>query len=127
MSQSNPPAQPDPSAQSNAAPKNSRRAKIEEMLKDEPDDIFLRYSLAMELTSDGDFAEALTIYEGLTKQEPPYVPAFFRSAQLLADEDNVEAAREFLRSGIEVARQQGDLHSAGEMSEMLSDLGQLGS
>ena len=51
------------------------------------------------------------------------MPAFFRSAQLLADIDDIDGAREFLRVGIETARAQGDLHAAGEMSEMLSDLG----
>jgi hypothetical protein len=38
----------------------------------------------------------------------------------------IDEARGVLRKGIEIARQQGDLHAAGEMSELLADLGQLG-
>lgn len=94
------------------------------MLQDEPQDVFLRYSLALELTNEGDVASALERLEVLCREEPAYVPAFFRSAQILADDDRVSEARTFLREGIEEARKQGDMHAAAEMSEMLSDLGQ---
>lgn len=102
---------------------STRRQKIEEMLQVEPDDVFLRYSLAMELAKEGQLPESLALLRALCELAPPYVPAFFRSAQLLADSDEIEGAREFLRVGIETAREQGDLHAAGEMSEMLADLG----
>ena len=110
----------------------SRREKIEAMLQAEPGDTFLRYSLALELAKEDREAEALELLGGLCKDEPPYVPAFFRTAQILSgdgvseDAERVGLAREFLRKGIEVARTQGDLHAAGEMSELLSELGSLG-
>lgn len=104
----------------------SRREKIEAMLQSEPQDVFLRYSLAMEMASAGETEPALQLFHALCQETPPHVPAFFRSAQILADEDNVNSARDFLRDGIEQARKQGDLHAASEMSEMLADLGQLG-
>ncbi len=104
---------------------SNRRQKIEEMLREEPDDIFLRYSLAMELSGESQVDAALKLLLGLCQGTPAYVPAYFRSAQILADLDRVEESRTFLRDGIEVARAQGDHHAAGEMSEMLSDLGSL--
>ncbi len=102
----------------------SRRAKIEAMLEAEPQDVFLRYSLAMEQHSDGDTADALELFAQLCAEDPPHVPAFFRSAQILADQDEIARARQFLRDGIEQARAQQDLHAAAEMSDMLADLGQ---
>ncbi len=93
------------------------------MLQEEPADIFLRYSLAMELSGEGETDAALRLLQQLSGEDPPYVPAFFRSAQILADIDQVEEARTFLRNGIEAARAQGDLHAAAEMGEMLADLG----
>ncbi len=96
------------------------------MLKDEPDDEFLRYSLAMEWNAEGELEQALPLLDGLCDQAKPYVPAFFRAGQFLADDDQVTLAREYLRRGIEEARRQGDLHAAGEMSELLSDLGSAG-
>ena len=55
----------------------SRREKIEAMLADEPGDTFLRYSLAMELDKEGDNAASLAKFAELTRDQPPYVPAFF--------------------------------------------------
>ena len=104
----------------------SRREKIEQMLLDEPNDLFLRYGLALEYHREGQTERALEHLESLTVEHPPYVPAFFRSAQILVDLDQIDKAREFLRSGIETARAQNDLHAAAEMSELLSDLGQYG-
>ena len=73
----------------------SRRSRIEAMLRDEPKDVFLRYSLAMEMNSDGDVDLALSKFAELCDDDPPHVPAFFRSAQLLADREQVSEAREF--------------------------------
>jgi predicted Zn-dependent protease len=105
---------------------NSRREKIEAMLTSEPQDPFLRYSLALERQKEGEFDSALLLLKQLTEEQPPYVAAFFRAAQLLADRDRIDEARSFLRDGIEAAREQGDMHSAAEMSEMLTELGPLG-
>jgi hypothetical protein len=47
-------------------------------------------------------------------------------SQLLVETGEIEQARAILRDGIEQARAQGDAHAAGEMSQFLADLGQLG-
>ncbi len=104
----------------------SRREKIEAMLAEEPQDTFLRYSLALELEKEGANRESLEWFSGLTRDTPPYVPAFFMAAQQLARLGRVSEARAFLRDGIEQARTQGNAHAAGEMSEFLASLGQLG-
>jgi tetratricopeptide (TPR) repeat protein len=104
----------------------SRREKIEAMLIDEPRDSFLRYALAMEFDKEGRHDESLQLFAGLMRDEPPYVAAFFMSAQQLTRLDRVDEARTALRDGIEAARRQGDAHAAGEMSEFLTGLGAYG-
>ncbi len=104
----------------------NRRQKIEAMLAEDPGDTFLRYSLAMELRSEGDHTQSLSMLAELVGEDPPCVPAFFMAAQQLADLDRVDEARKYLRDGIEQARQQGDSHAAAEMSEFLTTLGELG-
>lgn len=104
----------------------TRRQKIEAMLKEEPHDVFLRYSLAMEMTNDGESEKALLTFAQLCEASPPHIPAFFRRAQLFADLGRVDEARDELRRGIDQARQQGDSHAAAEMGEMLADLGAMG-
>lgn len=104
----------------------SRREKIEAMLSDDPGDTFLRYSLALELEKEDRNEDSLAQLQGLMQEAPPYVPAFFMAGQQLARLGRVAEARTALRSGIEAARDQGDAHAAGEMSEFLAGLGQLG-
>lgn len=104
----------------------SRREKIEAMLADDPDDTFLCYSLAMELDKEGEHDRSLEKLAELTKDEPPYVPAFFMAGQQLVRLTRVDEARSILRDGIEQARVQNDSHAAGEMSEFLASLGELG-
>ncbi len=96
------------------------------MLADDPQDAFLRYSLAMELQKEGEHERSLAIFDALAKQDPPHVAACFRMGQLLAGLGQIAAARSALRDGIAAARAQGDAHAAGEMSEFLTSLGALG-
>ena len=104
----------------------SRREKIEAMLRDDPDDVFLRYSLALELEGEGRWEEGLEILEQLSRGTPPYVPAFHMAARHLVAHGKLDDARRALREGIEIARVQGEAHAAGEMSELLMSLGDFG-
>lgn len=100
----------------------TRLTKLKEMLTSEPNDVFLRYSIAMELEKDGDHPGCLEIFKSLMTDSPPYVPAFFMAAQQRVRLGEVDVAKEFLREGIEQARIQGNAHAAAEMSEMLQGL-----
>jgi len=93
------------------------------MLAEDPADTFLRYSLAMELDKEGDHEASLARFAELSRDDPPYVPAYFMAGQQLARLGRLEEARAVLRDGIEAARAQGDAHAAGEMSEFLASLG----
>lgn len=104
----------------------SRKEKILAMLADDPTDTFLRYSLAMELRSEGDHESSLEKLGEMMKDTPPYVPAFFMAAQQLVDLSRIDEARTYLRDGIDQARAQGDGHAAAEMSELLASLGEFG-
>lgn len=107
------------------APMN-RKEKIEAMLAEDPKDVFLRYSLAMELRREGRHEDSIRGLRELSRETPPYVPAFFMAAQQLADLGRIDEARTFLRDGIDQARAQNDAHAAAEMSELLASLGRLG-
>src|ERR1700742_3094225 len=100
----------------------SRREKIEAMLADDPADVFLRYSLAMELDKEGSHDASLQKFAELTTDNPPYVPAFFMSGQQLVRLGRNDEARSILRRGIAAATEQGDGHAAGEMTEFVASL-----
>ncbi len=101
---------------------STRREKIEAMLAVEPHDPFLRYSLAMELDREGAHERSLELFRELMQDEPPYIPAYFMSAQQQARLVQLDVAKSILREGIEQARLQGDQHAAAEMSEFLQAL-----
>lgn len=100
----------------------SKRAKIMQLLEESPDDVFLNYSLAMELTKDGTLAEARAQFARVRSLDLGYVPAYFQEAQFLAGRGEVEAARQIVREGIQVARDTGDDHALGEMTEFLESI-----
>ncbi|MEY4179485.1 MAG: hypothetical protein RLY70_3059 [Planctomycetota bacterium] len=103
----------------------SRRERLEALLIDEPRDCLLRYGLAIEWEKEGQIERAWSLFQDLMRDEPPYVPAFFRAAQMLASVERVAEARALLRDAIPLARRLGDLHAAGEMSEFLAQLGRV--
>jgi predicted Zn-dependent protease len=97
----------------------SRREKIEAMLAEEPGDMFLRYSLAMELDKEGDHEASLAKFAELTRETPPHVAAFFMAGQQLVRLGRLDEAGKILRDGVAAAQSAGDSHAAREMSEFL--------
>jgi predicted Zn-dependent protease len=104
----------------------SRREKIEALLADEPGDVFLRYSLALEMEAGGEWEAGLEILEQLARETPPYVPAFHMAGRHLVKHGRIDDARRALREGIDAARAAGEAHAAAEMAELLASLGVLG-
>ncbi|MFN7877296.1 MAG: hypothetical protein ACK5PB_18395 [Pirellula sp.] len=102
----------------------TRLQKILAMLETEPNDTFLRYTLAMEYRKTGETEQSIELLKELAYNATPrYVPAFFMAAQQLVELDQLDEARRFLRDGIEEARTQNDHHAAAEMSELLAEIG----
>jgi hypothetical protein len=77
----------------------------------------------MELDKEGDHEASLARFAELSRDDPPYVPAFFMAGQQLVRLGRTSEAREVLRNGIEAAVRQGDDHTAREMNEFLASLG----
>jgi len=100
----------------------SRREKIEAMLQNSPEDVFLNYTLAMQLSQDNETEAARSAFEKVRKLDPDYVPAYFQEGQLLARMEQPAAAREILNFGIDVAKRVNDQHALGEMTEFLASI-----
>lgn len=99
-----------------------RRDQIEELLKADPGDPFLKYALAKELASEGDVPAALAAFDRVIAEHPDYVAAYFQKGQTLAADGEADAARDVLTRGIAVASRVGDAHAAGEMTAFLDTL-----
>ncbi len=95
------------------------RAKLEQMLAASPDDLFLKYALAMSCASDGDEEEATERLASINREHPDYVAAWFQRGQILSRLGESDEAREVILSGIDVAQRTGDAHAEGEMRAFL--------
>lgn len=100
----------------------SRKEQLEDLLRDDPNDPFLRYGLAMEYISSGDDDEAVRRFEALTAVAPEYVPAYLQRGQALLRLGRDEEAGKVLAAGVLVAQKVGDSHAAGEMQGLLDAL-----
>lgn len=101
----------------------TRKEQIEEMLRQDPDDSFLRYGLAMEHLSAGDDQAGVECLRELMRRDARYVPAYLQAGQALLRLGEEDEARDVLRAGIAVADQVGDAHAAGEMTGFLQAIG----
>lgn len=102
---------------------NQERLKqLQNLLESSPNDSFLLYAIAKEYENLKRTEEALQGYRQLTELHPDYVGTYYHYAKLLEEEEEFTAALEVYQSGMAVARQQGDLHALGELSNAKTNL-----
>lgn len=99
-----------------------RRAKIEAMIEQEPNDHELRYMLAMEHVSEGNDEQAVKCFADIFGIAPEYAPAYHQGGRALQRLNRFDEARSVILRGIAAARMSGDDHAAGEMQGLLENL-----
>ena len=101
----------------------SRLEQFKEFVEMDPSDTFSRYALAIEYMSVPDYAEAVRNFEEVIRLDSSYSAAYFQAAIASRNLQQIEQARRFLQTGIEVAEKKGDWHARDEMRAALEDLG----
>ena len=100
-----------------------RIAQLNEILAENPSDVFARYSLAMEYANSGKPEIAIAEFRALLAEHPGYVPAYQMLAQTLMRSAMNSEAQEVLRAGIETAARSANAHAKSEMEAMLAEIG----
>ena len=101
---------------------NSERLKqLRKFAEEEPGDPFNWYAMALEYLHS-DPAEARILLDKLLNEFEDYLPTYFVGATQWVEQGNIEIAARIFRKGIEVARQQGDTKTAGELRSGLDDI-----
>ena len=100
----------------------TRREQLEQMLAGSPNDLFLKYAVAMAYSSEGDSAEAQRRLADINLTHPDDVASWFQRGKLLAKLGEEDAARDVLTSGIATAQRMGNDHAEGEMRGFLEML-----
>ena len=97
-----------------------RLEQIRVLLRDEPDDPFLLYGLAMEYLSVDDPTAAATAFRDLMTRQPDYVPTYLMLGQTLQRLDRTEEAADVLRQGAVAAKAAGNDHALSEIQGLLA-------
>jgi predicted RNA polymerase sigma factor len=99
----------------------TRRERLEEMLREDPNDPLLWYGLAMEQATAEPEA-ALATFAELRRRFADYVPAYQQTGQLLARLGREDEAKQVLRDGVAAAQKAGNAHARDEMLGLLDSL-----
>ncbi len=89
------------------------------MLQSQQNDPFLWYALALEHQKEGETTEAIQIFERLLQSHPDYLPTYYQIGKLYESAGEEEKAIDAFTDGKRLAKKNGDLKAAGELSEAL--------
>jgi Tfp pilus assembly protein PilF len=99
-----------------------RAKKIQEFLKDSPNDNFLRHALALEYIKDGNDSKARDLFESILTESPEYIGSYYHLAKLLERNDEIDLSVQWYKKGMEAAREVGDDHAYNELQRAYEDL-----
>ena len=99
-----------------------RTATIRALLEKDPDDVFLLYSLGMELLSAERPAEAVAAFGRCIELDGDYLPAYVEAGKGLRAAGNLDAAREMFAEAMERAAIQGETHLRDFIQQQLDGL-----
>jgi tetratricopeptide (TPR) repeat protein len=97
----------------------SRLELLREMLEKDPKDPFLHYALALEYIKGADTDKAIEVLIALTHESPDYLASYYQLGKLLEAQDT-EKAKAYYKKGIDIARQQKNMKTLGELNEALA-------
>jgi Tfp pilus assembly protein PilF len=95
---------------------------LQGFLKDDPNDSFSRYALALEYLKAGNTDEAVREFETVKTRDPDYVATYFQLGQLYQKLGKPHEAEKTFRTGITVAAKAGDDHTRSELESALEGL-----
>lgn len=98
----------------------SRIESIKELLADEPNDIFLNYSLGMEYKSLSDFDKALIQFRRALELDETYLGAYYQIGEILIEQEKENDAIHIIEQGIEQAKQKKDFKTHRELQALMN-------
>ncbi len=93
----------------------SRIDQIQELLKENPSDSFLKHALALEYIKSGEDDAARLVFEELLAANPTYVGSYYHLAKLLERQGREEDAIKVYEKGMDIARELNDQHAFNEL------------
>lgn len=101
---------------------NERIQKIQDFLKQNPNDLFLNHALALEFIKIGEEQKAKDCFEQNLNTDPNYVATYYHLGKLLERLSKTEDAVSIYEQGMSMAKSQKDQHSYNELQGAYEDL-----
>jgi Tfp pilus assembly protein PilF len=92
----------------------TRINQLLEWLKDEPNEPFNLYALAMEYKEENP-AQAIAYLEKIWQVRASYIATYYHLAELYISQGEKEKAEEVFKIGIQVCKEQKDQHALAEL------------
>ncbi len=100
---------------------NERFSILESFLKEEPEDPFNWYAIAMEYKPI-DLAKSKEYLTHLLTHFPDYLATYYQMAEIRIDASQKEDAEKVLEKGIALAKKQQDTNTLRELQKLLNNL-----
>ena len=101
--------------------KEDRIKKLNEFLKENPDDPFLIYALALEFMKDNE-QKAKLYLDQLLEQHPDYISTYYQAGELYMHMGKTNKAIRIYEKGIQKAKEQKNYHTLKELQEAYNHL-----
>ena len=99
---------------------NMRLEVLEKMVKSGSSDSFAFYALAMEYRKDNRNDEALNTFQQLRARDSDYLPMYLMAGQIYVAAARWTEARDWLETGIALAKVKGNQQALGELEAELN-------
>jgi tetratricopeptide (TPR) repeat protein len=102
---------------------SNRIETIRKLLVATPADMFLNYSLAMELASADRQEEAIAQFARCLEIDPEYLPAYAEAGKTLRAAGKLAEAKQMFSKGVQLATKLGEAHTRDYLQQQLESLG----
>lgn len=99
--------------------KVSRLAKA---IKKDPEDIFSKFALALELLKEGRVKKAQILFEAVLRQDPEYLGVYYHLGKLYQSIGMYDEALKLYETGIEQASKNNEIRTKSELYEAIEQL-----
>jgi Tfp pilus assembly protein PilF len=100
----------------------TRLQQIEGMLREDPNDPFLNYALALEYAKINEVEKAIVLIETILNKDENYLGAYYKLGKYYEETLQTEKAVAIYQKGIEIAEKQKNKKAQGELNEALQML-----
>jgi len=103
-----------------------RISLLESYLKEDPNDAFSKYALALEHAKLHNIELAIRLLCQLKQEQPDYLPLYYQLGKLYESNQQQDNAISIYKYGIQIAQNQNNRHTLTELKQALSEISDAG-